>query len=145
MNRQSVPFAIIFFWLALIIPTSWRRRAWQLIATFWSNARQRQYERGVDRRLRHERDVAGGIEAHVRRHAGDEDVMGGSPLGDGDRLALEIADRADALGPEELVAADVDPREENDRRARVHLHDEGRDERHTEVDLAVGEGRVHRA
>jgi hypothetical protein len=70
--------------------------------------------------------------------------MGGSQLGDGDRLALEVADRADALGPEELVAADVDPGQENDRRAGIHLHDEGRDERHADVDLAVGEGLVDR-
>ena len=61
---------------------------------------------------------------------------------DADRLALQVADRADAVGAEQLEAADVDAAEEHDRVAGVELDDERRDERHADVDLAGREGWV---
>ena len=49
------------------------------------------------------------IEADVRRHTGEEDVLTGFQRLHRDRLPLEVADRADALGAEQLEAANVVP------------------------------------
>ena len=62
-----------------------------------------------------------GIQAHVGHHAGEEDVVGGAQVGHGHGLPLQVADRADLIGPEQLEAANVAPRQEDDRVPRVHV------------------------
>lgn len=52
------------------------------------------------------------------------------------RLALEITDGTDAVGPEQLEAADVDPGQDDDRIAGVHAEDARADEVHANVGLA---------
>ena len=52
-------------------------------------------------------DVLARVETHVRGHGRDEGVTIVAELGDGDLLALEVSDRPDALGPEQLVAPRV--------------------------------------
>ena len=61
-------------------------------------------------------------------------------LGHGDGLPLQVADRADLLGPEQLEAADVAPRQDNDWVPRVHPNDDRRGEVHVDVSLARGQG-----
>ena len=53
-------------------------------------------------------DILARVQADVGAHAREEDVRRRSQAEYGDRLALQVADRADAVGPEQLEAADVD-------------------------------------
>ena len=55
---------------------------------------------------------------------------------------LEVADGADRARAEQLKAPHVDAGEQDDGQPGVHLHQEGRDEGHAEIDLARSEGRV---
>ena len=54
-------------------------------------------------------DVLARVQAHVRGHAREKDVRAGVQLGHGDSLPLQIADSADPVGPEQLVAPDCTP------------------------------------
>jgi hypothetical protein len=69
----------------------------------------------VGRRMCHPVDVFSWVQAHVRHHAGEEHVLAGSQFLQGNGLAPEVANRTDALRPEQLEAARVDPREKDDR------------------------------
>ena len=53
--------------------------------------------------------------------------------GDGDRLPLQVTDGTHPLGGEQLEAADVDPRQQDNRVPRVQAHDERPNEMHAEV------------
>ena len=65
-------------------------------------------------------------------------MLGASQLPHRHRLALQVADGADLLAPEQLEAADVGPRQEHERVSGLQP-DEGRpDEVQAEVDLAGG-------
>src|SRR5262245_33785940 len=77
-----------------------------------------------------------GVQAHIRYHAGEEDVIGAASLGHGDGLPLQVADRADSVGPKQLEAADVAPRQHDDLVPRFHWDKERPDEVHGDVDLA---------
>jgi hypothetical protein len=85
------------------------------------------------------RDVLLGIEADVGGHRRDEDVPDALQRPDRDGLALEIPDRADALGPEQLEAADVDSRQEDDGILRVDTQEKRSTERRVEIGLAGGQ------
>lgn len=56
-----------------------------------------------------------------------------------DRLPLQVADRPDPVGAEQLKAADVDPSQDHDRRPLVQLNDELRGEVAGDVCLAGAE------
>ena len=58
-----------------------------------------------------------GIEPDVGLPCWQEDVLGDSSAEHGDGLALQVADRPDALGAEQLEAADVDAGQDHDRRS----------------------------
>lgn len=77
----------------------------------------------LGRRTRVPDDVFLGVEAHVGQHGGQENVRAGSQGHHADGLPLEVADRADSVGPEQLVAADVDPGQKDDRVPGVHPND----------------------
>ena len=76
------------------------------------------------RGMRDPGDVLPGIQPHVGHHAGEEDVLAGAQLVHRDGLPLQVTDRADPLRPEQLEAADMHPRQDDDRIPRVHLDDE---------------------
>jgi hypothetical protein len=59
-------------------------------------------------------DVLAWVHAHIGQNAGEEHVIGATQLGDGDGLPLQIANRADVVGPKQLEAADVGPREDDE-------------------------------
>ena len=66
------------------------------------------------------------VEADIGCHAGEEDVLGASEaIAEGDGLALQVADRAHPLAPEQLEAADVDSGEDDERVSGVHAGDQG--------------------
>ena len=52
-------------------------------------------------------------------------MIGASQLGDGDGLALQIANRADVVGPKQLEAADVGPREDDEGVASLQAGEQG--------------------
>ena len=79
------------------------------------------------------------VEADVGGHRRDEDVPDALQRPDRDGLALEISDRADALGPEQLEAADVDSRQEDDGILRVDAQEKRSTERRVEMGLAGGQ------
>ena len=84
-------------------------------------------------------DVLAGIEAHIRHHAGEENVRWRSQLADGDVLPFEVPDGADPLGPEQLEAADVHPAQDRDRVTRVDMHDQYRGKVIADVGRAGGQ------
>ncbi len=47
-------------------------------------------------------------------------MSGAAQLGHGDGPSLQVADRADPLGPEQLEAADMAPRQHDNRVPRIH-------------------------
>ena len=59
-------------------------------------------------------DVLAGIQADIRQNAGEEDMLGRPTRCHGDGLPLEVADRADVVGSEQLEAADVETRKDHD-------------------------------
>jgi hypothetical protein len=70
--------------------------------------------------------------------------MGGGAQGpDGDSFPLQVTNRPDAAGPEQLVAAAMESAEHEDGVPGVHLADENRGVRHGEVDVTRGQG-LHR-
>src|SRR2546427_8424028 len=73
-------------------------------------------------------DVLVGIQAHVRRHAGEERVGTGVQRGHRDRPSLEVADRSDTIGAQQFEAADVLASQDDD---RVSCLDSQRSEEHT--------------
>src|SRR5438552_10605645 len=77
-----------------------------------------------------ELDVFARIHAQVRRHAGDDQVLhgSGSEFGEGHRLSLQVANRADSVGPEQLRATDVARSQDDDWSSLVHLDDVAPDE-----------------
>jgi hypothetical protein len=86
-------------------------------------------------------DVAARIEAHVADDGGEKAVIRVVQRGDGDRLALEVANRADRRGGDQLLASGMHSGEHRDRGVRISLKHESRAERHAQVDL-VGCERV---
>ena len=83
-------------------------------------------------------DVRTRIDAHVGQHARGEDVLWLPQAGDGDLLPLEVADRAHALGAEQLEAAGVNTGQDNDRSALVQADDEWTAEVQRQVYLSGG-------
>jgi hypothetical protein len=77
-----------------------------------------------------ELDVFARIHAHVRRHAGEDQVLHGSgpEFEDGHRLSLQVANGADSVGPEQLRATDVARPQDDDRISLVHVDEVSPDE-----------------
>src|SRR5262249_56243599 len=69
-------------------------------------------------------------------------MVGRGQLRYGYGFPTEFTNRLDALGPEQLEASGMDPAQEHDRHARVHLNDEGRNEGHADVNLTSREAWV---
>jgi hypothetical protein len=78
----------------------------------------------------------------VGQQAREVDVGGAAQLLDGHRPPLEVADRPDTVGAEQLEAADVGAREHDDRIARFDLKDDWPREVHREVRLAGRHGQA---
>jgi hypothetical protein len=95
----------------------------------------RQQLDGLGDRVRHEVDILMGVQAHVGRHAGEEDVLGAPQLDHRHGLALEVSDRADTVGPEQLEATDVDAGENDERIAGIDPDDDGTAVVHADVSL----------
>jgi len=95
----------------------------------------RQKPLGLGRGVQKPRDVPVGIEPDLGDDAGDEGVLRGIQLGDGDRLAFQVAERPHPLAPEQLEAPDVHAAQEDDRLSRVEGDDQRRGEVHGDVDL----------
>src|SRR4029453_8208566 len=89
--------------------------------------------------MRNPGDVPARIQADVGRHAGKKSVWGSIYPAHADRLPLQVADRPDPVGAEQLKAADVDPSQDHDRRPLVQLNDELRSEVAGDVCLARAE------
>src|SRR5262249_32294585 len=85
-------------------------------------------------------DVLRGIQAHISRHAGKEDVLTGAQRWHGDRLPLQVADSTSALGPKDLETATTSPRQHGDRTPRVYPDNKWRREAQGDVDLTRGQG-----
>ena len=86
------------------------------------------------------RDVFARIEADVRHHARDERIGRSSNGVHGDRLALQVANRADALGAEQLETPRLNAGQHDDGLAPVDLRDGRADVLHRDVDVAGGDG-----
>ena len=107
---------------------------------------RRETEVGVDLSLREEPPALDGgmldevhvlarIQPHVGHHAGEEDVLARPELSDRDRLTLQIPDRANAVGPEQLETSNVDTAQERDGGAGVQLDDQRRNEEQGDIDI----------
>src|SRR5439155_269010 len=79
---------------------------------------------GLDRRLRDDMDVLARIEADVHEHGGENKVMTGLERHDANGPPLQVADRADPVGSEQFVAADMNSRQNNDRIPSIDPEDE---------------------
>lgn len=84
-------------------------------------------------------DVLVGIQAHVRRHAGEERVGTGVQRGHRDRPSLEVADRSDTIGAQQFEAADVLASQDDDRVSCLDSQDHRRREVPTDISLARSE------
>jgi hypothetical protein len=71
-------------------------------------------------------------------------VVWRSEVWHGDPLVFQVASRLHAVRPEQFVTADMDSSQQDNRVSRLHLYDEGRHERHADIDVARGEGLVGR-
>ena len=80
------------------------------------------------------------VQAHKRRHASEKDVSAGIQRGHGHGFPLEVADRLDVIGPEQLEAADVESCQDDDGIARLQAEQERGSEMAVEVGLTRGEG-----
>jgi hypothetical protein len=92
--------------------------------------------------MRDDVEIFAGVEAHIRQHGGEKDVPAGIQRGHGDGLALQIADGADLVRPEQLEAADVESREDDEGVPCFQAEEERRGEVPIEVGFAGGEGRL---
>src|SRR5215472_3070471 len=90
-------------------------------------------------------DLRAGIETDVGHHAGEKDMLRRSELEHGDGLSLQVTDRTDALGAEQLEAAGVQPREDDDRVARFNPDDRRPGKLIVDVGLAGGERNANRS
>jgi hypothetical protein len=86
-----------------------------------------------------EGDVFLGIQPDIGGYARDEDVAAGIQHRDRHRFPFQVADRADAVGPEELIAADMAACQHGDRIPGVDAADELRGEVHVDVRLPGGQ------
>ena len=66
-------------------------------------------------------------------------MVRGAQGGHRDGFPFQVADRPHAIRPENLVAADMDPSQEDDRLSRIHLDDERCHEGDGEIKLAGGQ------
>src|SRR5439155_13441397 len=78
-------------------------------------------------------DVFAGVEAHVCRHAGQEDVLARLERLHGHGLSLQVADRAHLIASEQLETSEVDAGQHDNRVTCVDADDERAGERHREV------------
>ena len=83
------------------------------------------------------------VQPDVRHRAGQKDMTARPQLGDTDRLAFQIADCADLLGPEQLEAADVSRSDEQNGSPRVHLNEEGAHTADSHRNLPRGQRLIH--
>src|SRR5262249_52591292 len=72
-----------------------------------------------DRRTGYPFDVFGGVEPDIGGHGRQEHMGRGAQDWYSDRLALEVGDGADAIGREQLEAADMHPGDDGDLFASV--------------------------
>jgi hypothetical protein len=111
---------------------------------FWWNSEERvdlpirEETRRLRERMGDPDDVRTRIDAHVGQDARGEDVLWLPQAWNGDLLSLEVADRAHALGTEQLEAAGVDTGQDDDRSALVQADDEGAAEVQRQVHLSGG-------
>src|SRR5215813_8966827 len=80
-------------------------------------------------------DVFGGVQADVRHHTGEEDVIRASQFGHGDGLLLQVADSAHTLSAEQLEAADMPPCQDHNWIPRVQMDEERPNEVQGDVNL----------
>jgi hypothetical protein len=83
-------------------------------------------------------DVRLGVQAHIRQHAGEEEVGTAPELPHADGFPLQVTDGAHPRRPIQFVAAPVDPRQEDEWGPAIQPADEGEHTRHAEIDLAGG-------
>src|SRR5262249_26075933 len=92
--------------------------------------RWRKRHEGIDLTLREERssvgratrcpvDIPPGIEAHLRGHGAEEDMLCASERGYADLLPLEVANRMHPVGPDQLEAPDMPPAQYHGRGPRI--------------------------
>jgi hypothetical protein len=65
-------------------------------------------------------------------------VIGATQLGDRDGLSLQIANRADVVGPKQLEAADVDPCEDDEGVSSLQVGEKRPREVQCDVNLSSG-------
>jgi hypothetical protein len=87
-------------------------------------------------------DVLAGVQSHIRGHAREEEVVRRAQGGYRNGFSFQVADRPHVVRPEDLVAADMDPSQEDDRLSRVHLDDERCHEGDGEIKLAGGQSLI---
>ena len=82
-------------------------------------------------------DVLLGVEPDVRRHDRQVEMAARGQRLDADAAALQVADAADRLAREQLVAADVQATDRGDRQARIEMVDDGSAEAGGEIHVAL--------
>jgi hypothetical protein len=93
--------------------------------------------------MRDDVEVLARVQAHIRHHAGEKDIPAGIQRGHGDSLAPQVADGTDRVRPEQLKAADMEPRQDDDRVSRLQAEEERRGEVPIEVGFTRGESRLN--
>jgi hypothetical protein len=83
------------------------------------------------------------VQADIRHHAGEKDVSTGIQRRHGDGLAPQVADGADCVRPEQFEAANVEPRQDDDRVSRLQAEEQRRREVPIEVGFARGQRRLN--
>jgi hypothetical protein len=94
----------------------------------------------VDLRLGDPPDVLGGVEPDMGGGGCQEYVSAIAQGRDADAPAFQIADTVDAFSSKQFETADVNARQQDDRFAGIDRGDPVRGMRHTEIDLAFGDG-----
>ena len=92
-HGRSMPLLMIT-WPIFLARSSWGTGGKPMSASIFPSAKQLHR---LSARMNDEVDVAGRIKADIGRHADDEQAMRRLKLLHRDRLALEVANRSDAL------------------------------------------------
>src|SRR5262249_39950343 len=90
---------------------------------------------------RNPRNVAVGVEAHIRRHTREKHVLRAAQLGYGHGLPFEVGDRADTVGADQFEAADVRSGKNDDRIAGIDPQHEWSGELQGDVQVTGGQRR----
>jgi hypothetical protein len=88
-------------------------------------------------------NIFDGVHAYIGQHAGEIDVLHRSQLEYGDGFSLQIMDGTNAVGTEELKAADVETGKYDDRIPCLYPGNEGSYEEVVDVGLARSQGLLY--